>query len=150
MEKLKDYTDSFYRLQEALDALLEKLRNDEKERMTLGGDFGANAAGLGEDEAAQNLRQSIEILRGFSESWRSLDRPEQSHAVPQSFRGLFRPMEEGELNATLEWLHQGAFATTQPAAPVVPPPAAERGAATQQLAALPPRAKRGDDPGSEG
>lgn len=151
MEKLKDYTDSFYRLQEALDALLEKLRNDEKERMTLGGDFGANAAGLGEDEAAQNLRQSIEILRGFSESWRSLDRPEQSHAVPQSFRGLFRPMEEGELNATLEWLHQGAFATTQPAAPVVPPPAqAERGAATQQLAALPPRAKRSDDPGSEG
>jgi hypothetical protein len=132
-----------------LDALLEKLRNDEKERLTLGGDFGANAAGLNEGDAANNLRQSIEILRGFSESWRALDRPEQSHAVPQSFRGLFRPMDEGELNDTLEWLHQGAFAPTGQAAPAPAKPPAERPeSATQQLASLPPRgAPR--DPGEQ-
>ena len=128
--------------------LLDKLRNDEKERTTLGGDFGANAAGLSDEEAHRNLRQSIEILRGFNESWRALERPEQSHAVPQSFRGLFRPMDEGELNATLEWLNQGAYATGS--APAAPAPQ-DRGAATQQLASLPPRRAPGDaDPGSEG
>ncbi len=107
--KLKDYTDSFYRLQEALDALLETLRNDEKERKTIGGDFRSNTAGLNEEEVARNLRQSIEILRGFSESWRSLEDPTETHAVPQTFRGLFRPLAEQELNDTLEWLHNGVW-----------------------------------------
>lgn len=107
--KLQDYTDSFYRLQEALDGLLEKLRNDEKERKTIGGDFSSNAAGLDERQVARNLRQSIEILRGFSESWRTLENPEQSSAVPQNFRALFRPLAEQELNDTLEWLHNGVW-----------------------------------------
>ena len=107
--KLRDYTDSFYRLHEALESLLEKLRNDEKERKTVGGDFSSNAAGLSQEEVARNLRQSIEILRGFSESWRALEHPEISHAVPQNFRGLFKPLADQELNDTLEWLHNGVW-----------------------------------------
>lgn len=107
--KLRDYTDSFYRLHEALQSLLEKLRNDEKERKTVGGDFSSNAAGLSQDEVARNLRQSIEILRSFAESWRALEHPEASNSVPQNFRGLFRPLGDQELNDTLEWLHNGSW-----------------------------------------
>lgn len=107
--KLEDYTNSFYRLQEALDGLLEKLRNDEKERKTIGGDYSSNSAGLDEELVSRNLRQSIEILRGFSESWRTLEHPEESNSVPQNFRGLFRPLAEQELNDTLEWLHNGVW-----------------------------------------
>lgn len=107
--KLRDYTESFYRLQEALDDLLEKLRNDEKERRTIGGDYSANIAGLNEHDVARNIRQSIEILRGFSESWRILENPQDSKNVPQTFRSLFQPLQEQELNDTLEWLHNGTF-----------------------------------------
>ncbi len=120
--KLQDYTDSFYRMQEAIEALLDKLRNDEKERRTIGGDFSSNAAGLSEEDVARNLRQSIEILRGFSESWRALERPEEASSVPHTFRGLFRPLAEQELNATLEWLHQGAWAGEGGGAPPEPAP----------------------------
>lgn len=107
--KLRDYTESFYRLQEALDDLLDKLRNDEKERRTIGGDYSSTTAGLNEQDVIRNMRQSIEILRGFSESWRSLENPEDSKNVPQTFRGLFRPLREDELNDTLEWLHNGIY-----------------------------------------
>ena len=107
--KLRDYTESFYRLQEALDDLLEKLRNDEKERRTIGGDFSSSTAGLNEQDVARNMRQSIEILRGFSESWRALEHPEESKNVPQTFRGLFKPLGQEELNQTLEWLHNGIY-----------------------------------------
>ena len=126
--KLQDYTDSFYRLQEALDGLLEKLRNDEKERNTIGGDFSSNSAGLDEQQVARNLRQSIEILRGFSESWRTLEHPEESSNVPQNFRGLFRPLAEQELNDTLEWLHNGVWddEDASPAASATAPPAASQ------------------------
>ena len=79
-----------------------------------------NAAGLSEKEVARNLRQSIEILRGFSESWRSLENPEESMNVPQSFRSLFRPLEETELNETLEWLHNGIWEEDEGAANAPP------------------------------
>ena len=123
--KLRDYTDSFYRLQEALDGLLEKLRNDEKERKTMGGDFSTQSAGLSEEEVSRNLRQSIEILRGFSESWRALENPEASQNVPQTFRSLFKPLQEQELNETLDWLHNGVWDGGQ------------KGPATGQLEPLP-------------
>jgi hypothetical protein len=105
--KLRDFTDAFYRLQEALDGLLERLRNLEKERDTLGGDISSNIAGLSADEAARTMRQSVEILRGFSESWRALENPEHSTAVPQTFRSLFRPLDSNELNSTLDRLRGG-------------------------------------------
>jgi hypothetical protein len=77
---------------------------------------------LSEEDVARNLRQSIEILRGFSESWRALERPEEAASVPHTFRGLFRPLAEQELNATLEWLHQGAWAGDGGAPPEPEPP----------------------------
>ena len=126
--KLQDYTDSFYRLQEALDELLEKLRNDEKERKTIGGDYSSNSAGLDEELVARNLRQSIEILRGFSESWHTLEHPEESNSVPQNFRSLFRPLGEQELNDTLEWLHNGVWDEDASYAKPAPPLSQEPGA----------------------
>lgn len=118
--KLEDYTNSFYRLQEALEVLLAQLRNDEKERKTVGGDYSTNAAGLDEVQVARNLRQSIEILRGFTESWRALENPQESSSVPQNFRGLFRPLAEQELNDTLEWLHNGVWDEDEPGADALP------------------------------
>ena len=106
--KLRDFTEGFRRLCEALGSLLEKLRNIETERLTLGGDSSKNAAGLDPEEATQNLRQSVEILRRFQESWRALEDPESSTSVPPTFRDLFRPMEEDELQSSLDALRHGA------------------------------------------
>src|SRR5690554_3641197 len=105
--KLSDFTDAFNRLREALDGLLEHLRNIETERLTLGGDASANAAGLSSAQAGENLRQSVEILRGFQQGWQSMEQPERSTSVPPSFRSLFRPLAEEELHDTLESLRIG-------------------------------------------
>ncbi|MBA2664624.1 MAG: hypothetical protein H0U74_20220 [Bradymonadaceae bacterium] len=117
--RLRDFTDAFNRLKEALDGLLEELRNFEKERMTVGGDAGVNSAGLGAREASENLRQSVEILRGFNESWSAMENPEQNTAVPQNFRSLFAPLGEHELNSTLERLRIGDFEIAD--SPIAPP-----------------------------
>ena len=106
--KLRDFTEGFRRLCEALEGLLNRLRNIETERLTLGGDSSKNAAGLDPEQATRNLRQSVEILRRFEESWRALEDPESSTSVPPSFRSLFRPLEESELQATLDELRHGA------------------------------------------
>ncbi|MGM0558176.1 MAG: tubulin-like doman-containing protein [Myxococcota bacterium] len=108
--KLKDYTDSFYRMQEALEGLLDRLRDMEAEQMTVGGDsVGSNNAGLTEQQARQNLRQSVELLRAFQESWRAMENPEEIRDVPETFRSLFNPLEEDELTQTLETLRTGEF-----------------------------------------
>ena len=106
--KLRDFTEGFRRLCEALDSLLNKLRNIETERLTLGGDSSKNAAGLDPEKATQNLRQSVEILRRFQESWRALEDPNTSTSVPPTFRDLFRPMGEDELQSSLDELRHGA------------------------------------------
>ncbi|WP_164856091.1 tubulin-like doman-containing protein [Lujinxingia sediminis] len=111
--KLSDFTDAFNRLREALDGLLEHLRNIETERITLGGDASANAAGLTPAQAGENLRQSVEILRGFQQGWQSMEQPERSTSVPPSFRSLFRPLGEDELHNTLESLRIGT-STAEP------------------------------------
>ena len=106
--KLRDFTEAYQRLREALDGLLDDLRNIETERLTLGGDSSKNAAGLDPEEATKNLRQSVEILRRFQESWRALEDPESSTSVPPTFRSLFKPLGEEELQSTLDDLRHGA------------------------------------------
>ena len=89
-----DFSDAFNRLKEALEGLLNELHNLEKERNTMGGDASANSAGLNAKAASENLRQSVEILRGFRESWNAMENPEQNMVVPQGFHALFRPLDE--------------------------------------------------------
>ncbi len=117
--RLNDFSDAFNRLKEALEGLLNELHNLEKERNTMGGDAGLNSAGLSARDASENLRQSVEILRGFRESWNALENPEQNMVVPQGFHALFRPLDENELNTTLQSLRIGNFEiASSPAAPV--------------------------------
>lgn len=103
-EKLKDYSDAFHRLQEALERLLEKLRNRSVEQRTLGEDAGFNPARLPQDVAQRNLNQSLDILSAFDETWKAMESPEASGEVPKQFHGLFRPLEDKELAAKLDRL----------------------------------------------
>lgn len=103
-ERLKDHTDAYSRLQEALDSLLAELRNLEIESNTLGEDLSANAANLDGSLARQNLRQSIRILGTFSETWKKMEDPHRARNVPASFRDLFQPMEEDKLRGVLHSL----------------------------------------------
>lgn len=114
--KLQDFTEGFRRLVEALEGLLQRLRNIETERLTLGGDSASNAAGISPQEATQNLRQSVEILRRFQQSWQAMEDPESSTSVPPTFRSLFRPLEEDELQATLDHLRHGPADSTSTSA----------------------------------
>lgn len=118
--KLRDFTDAYQRLTESLDSLLLRLRTIETERLSLGGDASQNAAGLSPQDAAENLRQSVEILRAFHDSWRAMENPENSTSVPPSFRSLFKPLGESELHDTLETLRHGT-AGDKPAIPSVRP-----------------------------
>ncbi|MFU8803646.1 MAG: tubulin-like doman-containing protein [Bradymonadaceae bacterium] len=114
--RLRDFSDAFHRLQEALEGLLDGLRNLETERLTVGGDMSSNSAGLSTEDASASLRQSVEILRGFTESWRAMEDPEQNSGVPNTFRTLFRPLGEEELNTTLDWLKTGPAGGDEPSA----------------------------------
>jgi hypothetical protein len=105
--KLKDYSDSFERMKEALEALLERLRNIEAEQMTIGGSFDANSSGLSAQEAESNLRQSIQLLRAFVDGWRGMENPEEASGVPRDFQNLFQPLQEEKLKDTLEILRSG-------------------------------------------
>ncbi len=124
--KLQDYTDSFERMKEALEALLDRLRNIEAEQMTIGGAMDANSAGLTDQQAQSNLRQSIELLRGFVEGWRGMEHPEESRTVPRDFQNLFQPMQEEKLKDTLEILRSGEIdrASFEKPAPKAPQPEA--------------------------
>jgi hypothetical protein len=115
--RLKDFTDAYTRLQEALHGLLDDLRNLETERMTVGGDFSTNAAGLSQEDASASLRQCVEILRSFSDGWRALENPDQNTAVPNTFRSLFRPLGEQELSSTLTSLKTGLTESGDASAP---------------------------------
>ncbi|HSS76757.1 MAG TPA: tubulin-like doman-containing protein [Thermoanaerobaculia bacterium] len=103
-EKLKDYSDAFHRLQEALEKLLEKLRNRSVEQRTLGEDASFNAARLPPSQAQLNLAQSLDLLSTFSEAWKSMENPDLAREVPKEFHGLFRSLAESELAARLERL----------------------------------------------
>jgi hypothetical protein len=105
--KLRDYTDSYERMTESLFALLERLRNIETEQLTIGGGMSQNSAGIADQEAQRNLRQSIQLLRSFEEGWRSMENPQESTSVPRGFQGIFQPLPEDDLRDTLEVLRSG-------------------------------------------
>jgi Arc/MetJ-type ribon-helix-helix transcriptional regulator len=102
--KIKDYSDASHRLREALEKLLEKLRNRSVEQQTLGEDLTFHAAWPGAEQAKKGLAQSVQILEVFSDSWRIMENPEQASGVPETFHSLFTPLGDGELASTLESL----------------------------------------------
>ena len=109
-ERLKDYTDSYSRLQESLDKLLEKLANREIEQRTFAA---APQGGNGRlpSEPERNLRQSIEILRAFSDTWQLMENPDRPGEVPPSFADLFTPLTNADLQATLARLRTATGTT---------------------------------------
>jgi hypothetical protein len=107
MLKLKDYSDAFHRLQEALDKLLERLRNRSVEQRTLGEDAGFNSARLPAAQAQRNLAQSLDLLSTFSETWKGMENPDLAREVPKEFHKLFRSLDDPELNNRLQKLREG-------------------------------------------
>lgn len=130
LQRLIDYTDSYGRLQESLDRLLENLANREIEHRTLG-EQETRLSGLPE-EPAYNLRQSIDILRAFSETWQLMENPHKGGDVPESFRDLFEPLSNDALLDALERL-RSAFSAAPPAAE--PPRRRSSGGRRQQAKA---------------
>lgn len=97
LERLRDYEDSYWRLYESLEDLLERLRNREIEQMGLDGDS---------TEETKKLGQSVEILSAFSETWRKMEHPDQNpdRSVPASFQKLFDSLGPEELNQKIDQL----------------------------------------------
>lgn len=108
-ERLKDYNDSYNRLRESLDMLLDRLSNRQIEHRTLGDGESPRLGDLPEDPS-ENLNQSIEFLRAFSETWKSLDNPERGGEIPETFIELFKPLDNERLVRSLERLRH-AFGT---------------------------------------
>lgn len=100
-EKLKDYSDAYQRLYEALDKLHDKLGNFSVEQRTLGEDMGYNTANLTPEQAQENLAQSLEILATFCEVWQAMENPDKPGAVAEDFQRLFRPLPEEKLSKLL-------------------------------------------------
>ena len=98
LERLRDYEDSYWRLFESLEDVLDRLRNKEIEQKSLGADAGTILADLSQDEARAKLSQSISILRAFSEQWRQMENPGhgRGRSVSSSFSGLFKRLPEDE------------------------------------------------------
>jgi len=97
LERLRDYEDSYRRLVESLEDLLDRLRNKEIEQRGLDGEGG---------EETEKLSQSVLILKTFSERWTQMEHPDQSRdrSVPKSFQRLFVPLEVEELNKDIDQL----------------------------------------------
>lgn len=131
-ERLKDYTDSYLRLEESLGALHDRLSNREIEHRTLG-EVETPIDGVPE-EPTKNLLQSLSFLRAFRETWTLLESPEKGGRIHDYFRDLFLPLGGDELNAALDRLRNafGGFGET-------PPPANQPDGAS---------AKKNDDPQS--
>lgn len=111
-EKLKDYSDAFQRLYEALFKFHDKLGNFSVEQRTLGEDLGFNTANLTTDEAQQNLSQSLKILGTFCEVWNAMEDPSQPGTVAESFQRLFRPLPEEKLTKLLQNLRNSPLRTS--------------------------------------
>jgi len=113
-DKIKDYSDAYHRLHEALEKLLEKLRNRNVEQQTLGEDLGWwDSEEMGKEEQARlveqarrGLAQSLKILEAFSDSWRFMENPEQASGYPETFHKLFTPLADDELATTLDSLRK--------------------------------------------
>lgn len=106
-KQLKDYADSYKRLREALEQLLEKLRNRQIELQTVGEDVSANTGTLSNDKARSNLHQCIDILTNFSAGWAAMENPDKSRTLPGAFDGIFEPLDEATLQGKLKQLRSG-------------------------------------------
>jgi len=104
--KLKDYTDAYSRLQEALANLLERLRNRSIEQKTLGDDTASQALEVKPDEARRNLEQTLEILDTFCRTWELMEDPNRPGPVSKPFSDLFRELPPKDLSETLESLRE--------------------------------------------
>jgi len=111
--RLKDFTDSFNRLQESLHQLLERLRQRQIEQRTLGEEALSPLSDLPTDgdgepiELEENLSQSIRILDAFSKTWQRMENPAQAWDIPRTFLDLFRPLPKQTLEEVLESLRTG-------------------------------------------
>ncbi|MEM8961344.1 MAG: tubulin-like doman-containing protein [Acidobacteriota bacterium] len=101
--RLADYGDASERLREALDELLRHLRNRELEQRTMGDDQNL-VVELPSDKAAEDLHQSVEILRTFSETWELMENPDKVSRVPNRFHWLFEPLGPDEFKEILDEL----------------------------------------------
>jgi hypothetical protein len=102
--RLRDFTESYTRLREALEDLLERLRQVQAERLTIGGELQV-PVGLDRSEMERSLSQSIEVLRIFSERWADkveapMNRSGGTRGGESSrFKSLFKPLSGAELHA---------------------------------------------------
>ncbi|MEM7482192.1 MAG: tubulin-like doman-containing protein [Acidobacteriota bacterium] len=101
---LNDLQDSYERLHEALEKLLEELRNRQLESRSRNEDFRIYAQNLTTAEAQKSLAQSIQILAFFSERWSKLEDSGAVPETPSSFQSLFKPLTAGRLQSMLEGL----------------------------------------------
>ena len=101
-EKLKDYSDAYQRLYEALHKLHDKLGNFSVEQRTLGEDLGFNTANLTTEQAQENLSQSLRILGTFCEVWSTMEDPNQPGTVAATTKARlgYRPTKAKQL---LRW-----------------------------------------------
>lgn len=107
-EKIDDYRKASQRLYEALKNLLEDLRDQEAERQAteVANDTVLEIDGsvLTGQEASRLVRQSIQILVTFVESWENRDRIRR---LPGSVGQLFQPIDEKKLQEQLNQMSTG-------------------------------------------
>jgi hypothetical protein len=84
--RLKDLTEAFTGLAEALKDLLVRLREKQGESLILGGEDFA-PLGIPQDVAASNIAASIGILQRFADDWAALENP-----TVRGFAWLFAPV----------------------------------------------------------
>lgn len=110
---LKDLGEAFQHLHDSLLDLQGRLNNQEIEQRSMGtgvapagGSSKAEPKAEEESErlAQKSLKQSIQVLETFHESWRRLEHPEDSRQPPKSFLQLFQPLDEKEFADNLEVL----------------------------------------------
>jgi hypothetical protein len=105
--KLKDFSDASQRLREALDTLYEKLHNKHVEQHTLGEELGNGFAGLDRRQAEKNLRESLQLLATFRETWVEVENPEKAgRHLDDNFERLFQALGPARLREELEKLRR--------------------------------------------
>ncbi|MFH1465182.1 MAG: tubulin-like doman-containing protein [Pseudomonadota bacterium] len=106
-EKLKDLTNAFKRLVEALFALLDGLRDVEKERQTMDEEVELLVEGANPADMVLSMRQSVQILETFRDTWNTMEHPETNREIPRRLGSIFRPMEQKRFSEQLDQLKRG-------------------------------------------
>jgi hypothetical protein len=99
--RLQDFTAAYEGLRDAIEAMLSRLRERQKERETLQDDFDMGGLGLDDAQITLNLADSIKILSDFSRDWQAMLDPTIGQK-PRGFEDLFRPISEEELKKELD------------------------------------------------